>query len=316
MRVYRGVSAIDDALRGGVLTVGNFDGVHLGHQRILRTARALAHVSGAAVVAMTFEPLPIAILRPDDAPRRLTPWEEKLVQLEKAGADAVVRLDTDWPLLSLLAEDFVREILVKRIHPSYIVEGPSFGFGRQRRGNVETLKQLSAKGGFQVRVVEPYHMMFDTLGQVVVSSTLVRKLLADGMIEAAAQCLGRSYVLMGQVQHGAGEGRKLGFPTINLDVGGQLVPGEGVYAGMAEVAGLRRPAAISIGTRPTLGGSAQVVEAHVVDESGDWYATSARLEIITRLRDQKKFTGREQLVDQITKDVEQVRAITAQEPSV
>ena len=249
MKVYRGVAAIDDALRGAVLSVGNFDGVHLGHQRILRTARALAHVSGARVVAMTFEPLPLAILRPDIAPARLTPWEEKLVQLEKAGVDAVVRLDTDWPLLSLSAEDFVREILVKRIHPSYIVEGPSFGFGRQRRGNVETLKQLSAKGGFQVRVAEPYRMEIKGVGHVVVSSTLTRKLLGDGMVEASSECLGRPYALIGRVEHGAGEGKKLGYPTINLDVGEQLVPGEGVYAGMAEVAGLRRAAAISIGMR-------------------------------------------------------------------
>lgn len=314
MRVYRGVAGIDDALRGAVLTVGNFDGVHLGHQRILRTARALAHVSSSAVVAMTFEPLPLAILRPDAAPLRLTPWDEKLAQLQRAGADAVVRLDADWPLLSLSAEDFVREILVKRIHPSYIVEGPNFGFGRGRAGNVDTLRMLASRGGFQVRDVEPYRLELADDGLVAVSSTLIRRLVAAGRVEDAAKCLGRPYALAGQVVHGAGEGRKMGYPTINLEVREQLIPAEGVYAGWAEVAGMHRPAAISVGTRPTLGGGALVVEAFVLEESGDWYASTARLEFVARLRDQRKFASREDLTRQITQDIEQVRALTAREP--
>jgi riboflavin kinase/FMN adenylyltransferase len=190
VRVYRGVASIDDHLRGAVLTVGNFDGVHLGHQRILRTSHALAKVSSAAVVAMTFEPHPIAILRPERAPARLTPWPEKLNQLERAGADAVVRLDTDWPLLSLSAEDFIREILVKRIHPSYIVEGPNFGFGRDRKGNVETLLSLSSKGGYQVRVVEPYRITHVDGSHTIVSSTAVRQAMAAGDLELAALLLG------------------------------------------------------------------------------------------------------------------------------
>lgn len=314
MRVYRGVAGIDDALRGAVLTVGNFDGVHRGHQRILRTARALAHVSSSAVVAMTFEPLPLAILRPESAPPRLTPWDEKLTQLQRAGADAVVRLDADWPLLSLSAEDFVREILVKRIHPSYIVEGPNFGFGRGRAGNVETLRALASRGGFQVREVEPYRLELTGDGMVAVSSTLLRRVVAAGRVEDASKCLGRPYALVGQVVHGAGEGRKMGYPTINLEVAEQLIPAEGVYAGWADVAGMHRPAAISVGTRPTLGGGALVVEAFVLEETGDWYASTARLEFIARLRDQRKFASREDLTAQITQDIAKVRALTAREP--
>ncbi|RIK64480.1 MAG: bifunctional riboflavin kinase/FAD synthetase [Planctomycetota bacterium] len=309
MRIYRGISSIDDHLRGAVLTVGNFDGVHLGHQRILRTAHALAKVSSAAVVAMTFEPHPISILRPERDPPRLTPWDEKLHQLERAGADAVIRLATDWPLLSLSAEDFVREVLVKRIHPSYIVEGPNFAFGRGRAGDVRTLEQLSPKGGFQVRIVEPYRLHLSDGRQIVVSSTQVRALLAAGNVVDAAHCLGRPYALVGTVIHGAGAGRRLGFPTINLDVGKQLVPAEGVYAGAAEVAGLRAPAAVSIGTRPTLGGTSLAIEAFVLDESGDWYAETARLELFRRLRDQRKFDGPQALSAQIAVDVQQVREI-------
>lgn len=309
MRVYRGVAAIDDHLRGAVLTVGNFDGVHLGHQRILRTAHALAKVSNSAVVAMTFEPHPVAVLRPDHAPPRLTLWEEKLHQLEHAGADAVIRLDTDWPLLSLPADDFVREVLVKRIHPSYIVEGPDFAFGRGRTGDVHTLEHLSPKGGYQVRIIDPYRLHLDSGEQIAVSSTQIRKLLSTGKVEEAARCLGRPYALVGPVIHGAGAGHKLGFPTINLDVGEQLVPAEGVYAGIAAVAGLRAPAAISIGTRPTLGGRELAVEAFVLDESGDWYAEHARIEISSRLRDQRKFNSPEALAGQIAEDVKRTRDI-------
>lgn len=307
MRVYRGIASVDVDLRGAVLCVGNFDGVHLGHQRILRTARALARVSSAAAVVMTFEPHPIAILRPSAAPPRLTPWEEKLRQLERAGADAVIRLDTDWPLLSLSADDFIREVLVKRIHPSYIVEGPDFAFGRGRSGTVETLRAHSAKGGYQLHVVEPYRLHLGDGQAITVSSTQVRRLLASGCVEDAARCLDRPYALVGAVIHGAGAGRGLGFPTINLDVGDQRTPAEGVYAGFAEVAGLRAPAAVSIGTRPTLGGRGLSIEAYVLDESGDWYAREARLEFVGRLRDQKRFDDAEALARQIAEDVRRVR---------
>ncbi|MCG8408721.1 MAG: bifunctional riboflavin kinase/FAD synthetase [Phycisphaerales bacterium] len=310
MRVFDDVSSVDPALRGAILTVGNFDGVHLGHQRILRTARALAKVSSAAVIAMTFEPHPIVLLRPQEAPARLTPWEEKVSQLTKAGADAVVRLKTDWPLLSLSAEDFVREILVKRIHPSYIVEGPNFGFGRGRQGNTDTLRHLSPKGGYQVHVVEPYHLSLND-EQIVVSSTVVRRCLESGEVAKAAACLGRPYTLIGKVVPGAGAGKKLGYPTINLDVGEQLVPAEGVYGGIAELPDLHATAAVSIGHRPTLGGTSLVVEAFVLDESADWYGQTVRLCFLDFVRTQRKFESREALTDQIAKDIETVRRIAA-----
>ena len=319
MKVFSDVSSIDEGLRGAVLSVGNFDGVHLGHQRILRTAHALAKVSSAAVLAMTFEPPPLTLLRPDKAPARLTPWEEKLHQLELHGADAVVRLKTDWPLLSLTAEDFVREILVKRIHPSYIVEGPNFGFGRDRKGNVDTLVSMAAKGGFQVHVVEPYRLHQPDGSWLIVSSTTVRNFLFRGDVAGAAMCLGRPYRLIGNVVHGAGAGKTLGFPTINLDVGEQLIPAEGVYAGHAEVAGLRRVAAISIGRRPTFVAqppSAVVVEAFILDETGDWYAERAILELTHYLRPQMKFADRAALSEQINKDIRQVRELVAAEPYI
>jgi riboflavin kinase/FMN adenylyltransferase len=325
VKVYEDLACIDDALRGAVLTVGNFDGVHLGHQRILRTARALAHLSSAKVVAMTFEPHPLAVLRPDQAPARLTPWDEKLRQLEHAGADAVVRLRAVPDILSLSAEDFVRQVLIRQIHPSYIVEGPDFGFGRNRQGNIETLRAMSPKGGFQVRVAEPYRLTLGEREHVIVSSTVIRERLSAGAVEHATTCLGRPYTLIGEVVRGAGEGGKLGFPTINLVVAaGQLIPAEGVYAGVAELAaGPGRPdsrvtslAAISIGHRPTLGGKALVVEAFVLDKAGDWYGLAARLDLQRRLRDQQRFDSRQELTEQIARDVEAVRAGARPGPKV
>lgn len=307
MRVYRGIASTDDDLRGAVLSVGNFDGVHLGHQRILRTARALAAVSSAKVLAMTFEPHPLAVLRPDGAPARLSPWEEKVRLLEAAGADAVVRLETDSELLSLSALDFVREILVKRIHPSYIVEGPGFRFGRGRSGDVDLLRGLSGKGGFQVRVVDEYRLARGAGDHVIVSSTVVRKRLGAGAVEESAACLGRPYCLVGRVVSGDRVGTHLGFPTINLDAGEQMTPGKGVYAGIVELAGIRAKAAISVGHRPTVSGKGLVVEAFVLDQSGDWYGQAARLSFLVRLRDQVRFDSREALAEQIARDVESAR---------
>jgi riboflavin kinase/FMN adenylyltransferase len=312
VKVFDGVASVDPSFRGAVLTVGNFDGVHLGHQRILRTARALAHVSSAAVIAMTFEPHPLTLLSPNRASARLSLWEEKASQLIHAGADAIVRLHTDRTLLSLTAQEFIREILVQRIHPSYIIEGPNFGFGRGRRGNVETLSEASAKGGFQVRVVEPYMLHLDNDKKpTVVSSTVVRQCLLAGNVTAAAACLGRPYTLIGRVVHGAGAGRQLGYPTINLDVGEQLVPAEGVYAGRVEIRGARKTAAVSIGHRPTLGGTALAVEAFLLDESADLYDCEARLDVLEFVRVQKKFNNPGELSEQIAADVEAVRRIAA-----
>jgi riboflavin kinase / FMN adenylyltransferase len=329
VKVFDDLSSIDDSLRGAVLTVGNFDGVHLGHQRILRTAHALAHVSSAKVVAMTFEPHPVAILRPDRAPPRLTPYHEKLRQLVHAGADAVVRLKADREMLALSAEDFVRNVLIRRIHPSYLVEGHDFRFGHNRLGDLDTLRALSPKGGFQVHAVEPYRVTLGDREHVIVSSTVIRECLSRGEVEHAATCLGRPYALVGDVVHGEGVGTHLGYPTINLGVAeGQLIPAEGVYAGTSELGASHGPpeasspgrpsdapmmsiAAISIGHRPTLGGGKLVVEAFLLDHSGDWYGRHARLCVVKRLRDQRVFSSRTELTDQIARDVETVRKVVS-----
>ena len=318
MKVFRGVSSVEPAMRGAVLTVGNFDGVHLGHHRILRTVKALAKQIGVATIGMTFEPHPLSIIRPENAPARLTPWEEKRRQFEASGIDAVVLLEAKPEILSLTATDFVNEILVRHIRPSYIVEGTDFGFGKGRLGTLETLFSMGPAGGFRVHVVDPHRLSLDGKKHIVVSSTLVRECLRRGCVEDAALCLGRPYSLIGTVVSGAGAGRHLGYPTINLEVGEQITPAEGVYAGIVKVGGSCAVAAVSIGHRPTLGGGAVVVEAFVLGRSDNWYGQMARLDLVARIRDQATFETREQLAEQITRDVEAIRrlpTVTNPQPS-
>ena len=363
MRVFEGLESIGGVLDGCAVSVGNFDGVHVGHRAILaamgetskrqnvetskvenrkqkaksrnpgvepggattdapgqfdasrkpQVASRTSHDSGlkspvSPLVVVTFEPHPVEVLRPHVAPGRLTPWAEKARQLAAAGADAVVRLRADAALLAIEAEAFVETLLVRYLRPSWIVEGPDFGFGRGRRGNVDLLRSLGGRFGFEVRTVGPATATLADGNHVPVSSTRIREALVRGDVENAATMLGRPYALVGTVRHGAGQGRMLGYPTINLDAGGQLVPGEGVYAGRTEIDGHSYLAAISIGRRPTMGGDdALAVEAFVLDAEGDWYGRPARVMPVRRLRDQRRFESPAALAEQIGRDVEEVR---------
>lgn len=309
MRVYEDIQCVDPSLHGGALSIGNFDGVHLGHQRILQRAVERAAESGGRVVAVTFEPHPVAILRPDAAPPRLTPWPEKARLLERAGADAVVCLRSDAGLLSMSAESFVRDLVVSGMRPRWIVEGPDFGFGRGRRGGISLLRDLSSEGGYRLDVVEPCRVVGQDGIERTVSSSAVRAALVEGAVDLAADYLGRPYRLFGAVVRGAGQGRILGFPTINLAVADQLIPAEGVYAGAAEIDGRPLPAAISVGRRPTFDGQGLVVEAFILDAGADWYERPAALEFRRRLRDQIRFDGPSALAEQIARDVAAVRAL-------
>ena len=298
-----------EALRGCVLSVGNFDGVHLGHRAIIDAMKRLAGQS--PIVAVTFEPHPTEVLRPELAPKRLTPWSEKLRQLGAAGVDAVVRLKSDATLFALEPEAFVADVLVKHLRPTWIVEGGDFGFGRSRRGNVELLESLAPWHGYGVQIVSPVNVALRERGPIRVSSTKIREFVVQGEVDAAAVLLGRPYALVGEVVRGAGAGRSLGYPTINLDVGNQVIPGEGVYAGWGEVDGQRHRAAISVGTRSTLGGASLAIEAFLLDASGDWYGREARLELHSRIRSQQKFANVNALTQQIAWDVAAVQKLLA-----
>lgn len=233
MRVIHGIE--EARFAGVVLIIGNFDGVHRGHLALLEHGVELARRAGGELVIMTFEPHPAAILTPDRVPATLTPLDEKLCLLERAGASAAVVVRSEPGFFSISAEDFIREIIVGRFHPRACVEGENFRFGRHRQGDEAMLMSAGARHGFDVYVVPPVRAALGGHPDTVISSSLVRHLLASGNVDRAALCLGRPYALLGTVRHGLGRGRTLGFPTANVATEGQLVPAEGVYAGRAFV---------------------------------------------------------------------------------
>ncbi len=296
------------AARQSVLTIGNFDGVHLGHQRILSTSRSLADTDDCSMVAMTFEPPPDLVLRPGDIPQRITPRQAKCEYILKGGADYVVVVEATRELFSMTPDEFIAEVVLARFAPRHVVEGQNFFFGRGRSGNVETLSEAGKKCGFVTHVVEPYMIELDGESQRV-SSTLIRKLIADGRVRDATRCLGRNFTLYGKVISGHGHGRLLEFPTANLKPDQQIVPADGVYAGKAKIDGEEFVAAISVGEKPTLGPANQTIEAFLLDASGDYYDKYMELSFVEHLRGQERFENMQKLQQQIKKDVEHVRKI-------
>jgi riboflavin kinase/FMN adenylyltransferase len=308
VKVYHGLESIDPPLVGVTLTIGNFDGVHRGHQKIVAQAALTAQEHDSYAVAVTFDPHPLAVVAPTRAPARLTTIEARVDQLAAAGARAVVVLRSEPALLGLSADEFIDQVIVGKFHPRCIVEGDSFGFGKGRAGNVDLLRERGRALGFEMLIVEPVRMRIGE-EQVLVSSSEVRRQVRDGRVARAALCLGRPYDIGGVVTRGAGRGRKIGFPTANLADIPELVPAEGIYAGTAAVDGETFPAAISIGTNPTFDHGHLSVEAHLLEFERDVYDRPMRLSFVRRLRDHAKFDTVEDLIRHIERDCRQVRAI-------
>ncbi|MBI4716428.1 MAG: riboflavin biosynthesis protein RibF [Planctomycetes bacterium] len=305
MRTFHGIESLPP-LASSVLTIGNFDGVHRAHRQIIDTARRLAAQAQAPVAVLTFEPHPLTVVAPERAPQRLGTPDDKLRHLAEAGADITVVVRSEPSFFNLDAEAFVETIVRPRFHPRCIVEGESFGFGRGRQGGAGTLRELAARFGCEVRIVEPVRVSLGD-GEVVVSSSLIRSRLASGDVAAAAACLGRPYAMTGRVVAGHSRGKALGFPTANLSAPDQMVPGDGVYAGTGWLAGEAHPAAISIGHTPTFGGTARQIEAHLVGFTGETYGQTLRIEFRRLLRAQRKFETPGALARQLARDVDEVR---------
>ena len=305
MTVLEGLQAFRSLPPGAVLSIGNFDGVHQGHQHLLNAAEKLKAASSAPALAVaTFEPHPLTVLRPHLVPPRLTPPARKRELLESAGVDVLVNLPPSHDILDLTAELFW-QILRDEVRPSHLIEGSSFNFGKDRRGNIEKLRLWSAGSSVQLHVIDPVTVPLLDLALVPVSSSLIRWLLDGGRVRDAAICLGRAYELEGQVVRGAARGRQLGVPTANLHCADQLIPADGVYAGRCTVDGTTCPAAVSIGTNPTFGDNPRTVEAHLIDFAGDLYGRTLRLELIDWQREQRTFSSVEELKQQIARDVAQ-----------
>lgn len=291
-------------LTGGAVTVGNFDGVHRGHQELIRTARQAAHRMSGPVVAVTFHPPPAALLYPKpEKAIPLTTLEDRARLLVESGADHVVVLNTNAELLSLSPEAFFEDVIVRLLDAQALVEGYNFRFGRARRGDTALIRVLCTAAGISFDEVPAL-----TIGEDVVSSSRIRETLNAGAVAEASELLGRPYRITGRVVTGAQRGRTLGFPTANLDGVPTLVPAVGVYAVWVHVDGKRYRGAVNIGPNPTFGEKARKIEVHLLDFSGDLYDHTVSLDFVARLRDTRPFAGVEELVQQLQQDVLAARA--------
>ncbi len=293
-----------DECRRGAVSVGNFDGVHRGHAALLAELRQQAQAVGGPAVALTFDPHPSRLLRPDFVPPALTTLAERGRLLQECGADHVLVLTTTHDLLRLGAEEFFERVVRGHCEARTLVEGTNFRFGRDRGGDVDTLAALCRRDGVGMALVPP--LLLD--GEAV-SSSRVRAALGRGDVRVAADCLGRSYRLAGTVGTGQRRGRTIGFPTANLEATATLVPADGVYAARVQVGAAVWPAAVNVGPNPTFGEDARKVEVHVIGFSGDLYASSLAVDFVERLRDTRPFGGVADLVAQLRADVEHARRL-------
>ena len=291
-----------------MLTVGTFDGVHLGHQAVLAEIARRAAASGGRSVLVTFEPHPLEVVNPPAAPRLLTTADEKRAVLAESPVDQVAFLPFTPLLAELPPERFVREELERRYDLAELVIGYDHGFGRGRSGGVDLLRRIGREDGFEVDVVPAVVM-----GGIPVSSTLIRRAVAGGDLETARTCLGRWYAVTGAVVRGAGRGRGIGVPTVNLASPHpkKLLPPDGVYAAQVAWRGERRGAMLNLGPRPTFGETGRILEAHLFGFEGDLVGETVMVEFVRRLRDVMRFASVEALRAQLARDREAaVRALT------
>lgn len=309
MPLLRGLNDLDH-WRSSVVAIGNYDGVHVGHQAMIAELRRSADALGTRAIAMTFDPAPIEVLRPAAAPPRLMRLEQKAAYLEQAGADAVLALPTDRRLLDLEPEAFFEEVLLARLDVSGLVEGPNFRFGRDRRGDAALLQTLCDRAKRSLSVVAPVNV-----GSEMVSSSRIRQCVSAGDLPSASRMLTRPHEVLGTVVRGSDRGRKLGFPTANLSDIGTLLPPDGVYAGRTEIEQRSFAVAVHIGPNSTFAEDDRRFEAHLLDFDGDLYGRGLRVELIERLRGSVRFDSPQALVEQLQIDCDQVRELLATAPS-
>ena len=302
MTLIRDLSDLPPAFRGGAVTVGNFDGVHLGHARIIeRLIERARGVDGKAIV-LTFDPHPVRLLRPSEAPPPLTWTDRKMELLAALGVDSMIAYPTDRALLKLRPAAFFQKILVEQLDARAMVEGPNFYFGNNRAGTIETLRALTTQADMALDIVQPIEQ-----NDAYISSSRIRRLIASGDVRAARAMLTQPYRIRGMVTHGAGRGATIGFPTANIDAIDTLLPAKGVYAGRTFLGNEVWPAAINIGPNPTFGEDAIKVEAHVIGYSGELYHQPLEVDFCERLRDIHSFDSVDALKSQLARDVESTR---------
>jgi riboflavin kinase / FMN adenylyltransferase len=293
-----------ESLTGGAITIGNFDGVHLGHRLLLSEIKKESIAIEGPSIVLTFDPPPLRLLRPDACPPALMSMNRRRQAIAKESIDAMVVLKTSHELLSLSAESFFHEILVDSFGIRSMAEGPNFHFGKDRRGDIELLDELCQNNQIKLKIVDG--LMLD---QHWVSSSRIRSLIAAGDVSAANQLLVEPYRIAGLVGHGAARGRTIGFPTANLTQTQVLLPPLGVYAGEVFYDGTYYAAAIHIGPNPTFSENTPKIEVHLIEFQGELYDQEIEVRIFERLRGIEKFAGVDALVAQLKIDVERSRSI-------
>lgn len=308
MNIIENIEKIDHPYKNAVITIGNFDGVHIGHQalfhQVIEKVRALQGTS----IVMTFEPHPARVLKQNNHPPLITLYEQKIELIEKAGIDILICIHFTRKFASIPAKEFIEKILVDRIGMKAIVVGEDYTFGKNREGNLDLLKTYGKRLGFEVIVVRKIQMLNNSEDKI--SSTRIRELISDGKVAESQKLLGRHYQIRGTVMTGRDRGgRLLGFPTANINLYDELSPKTGVYAVTVECKGSKYKGVANIGYSPTFDDRIFTVEAHILDFNDDIYGQKIRVNFIKRLRDEKKFLNISELSKQIKKDIDKARDI-------
>ncbi len=284
-------------------TIGNFDGVHVGHKKIIAAVKEEAKQKGLSSCVITFHPHPQKVLQNIDIPL-LVPIRERLKLLEKEGVEVVACYTFTKDIAKIPAKDFVTDILIGKLNLKHLIVGPGFSFGRKREGNLDLLDKMGKEYDFDTEVVET--ALID--GEIV-SSTAIRNLVREGNMVKAGKFLGYNFYIEGQVKEGERRGRQIGFPTANLDTDWDILPKVGVYATLAHVDGIVLNSITNVGYRPTFGNNELVIETHIFNFNEDIYKKRIEVEFVDRVRDEQKFNGPQALVEQIKKDVDRVNVI-------
>jgi riboflavin kinase / FMN adenylyltransferase len=297
---------VPESATGGIVTVGNFDGVHRGHQSMLSVVRKHADERSLPTVVVTFDPHPINVLKPEVDLPRLSSVHQRRRLLQRYGADEVVVLPVTADLLNMSPEQFFCAIVRDQLHAVGMVEGPDFHFGRDRAGDTEVLRRLCQENDVELTVISP--ILTD---QDMISSTIIRRLLSEGKLTTAVELLGHPYSLSGNIVKGAGRGNVLGFPTANVAGIEVMLPADGVYAGVTDIAGESYRVAVSIGPNPTFADQSHKVECHVLDFTGNLYEAVFTVDLLAEIRSLHAFEDAETLKTQIAADIGRCREVIA-----
>lgn len=303
MRTFKNGRALK-GIKDVILTLGNFDGLHLGHRKIIKKVVRRAGALGLRSALYTFEPHPLKVVAPDKSPPLIMDAKTKARVIKDLGIDDLILARFTKEFAGKHPEDFVREVIVDRLSAREVWVGHDFSFGRGRAGTVGYLSELGERYGFRVFVI-PAHKK----GGHIVSSSRVRMLLLGGRVEEAARLLGKSYSIKGRVVRGKNIGKAIGFPTANIRPTGELVPRNGVYAGYVSLKDKRLPCVINIGVAPTFGAKPRTIEVHIMDFRGNLYGKEIEVSFVRRLRSERAFRSKEALIERIGKDVERARKL-------